>query len=103
MWDVALEHFHKSGRGDDIVLAHDQQRGSLQNANLLGCRPRDCRLLAWRIESTNLLIEKGRGWLLLQEVTRIRAGRRIRPSQGGFTFGAQLRHAGIAKASRSVS
>lgn len=88
MWDIALEHFHESGRGDNIVLAHNQQRGSLQAADLLGYRPRDCRLLAWRIERTNLLIEKGPGWLLLREVTRIRAGRRISPSQCGFTFSA---------------
>src|SRR5262245_13549424 len=103
MWDVALEHFHESGRGDDVVLAHDQQCGSPQGVDLLGGRPRGCHLLARRIEGTNLLIEKRLGRLLLWEVTRIRAGRRIRPGQGGFTFGTQLRHARIAKASRGVS
>src|SRR5215510_3412959 len=103
MWDVALEHFHESGRGDDVVLAHDQQCGSPQGVDLLGGRPRGCHLLARRIEGTNLLIEKRLGRLLLWEMTRIRAGRRIRPSQGGFTFGTQLRHAAIAKASRGVS
>src|SRR4029450_1558324 len=103
MRDIALEHFHESGWGDNVVLAHDQQRGSLQGANLLGGRPRNCCLLARRVERTNLLIEKGWGRLLLWEVTRIRAGERIRPGQGGFTFGAQLRHARIAKASRGVS
>src|SRR5690348_12541135 len=77
MRDIALEHFHQSRRGDNVVLAHDQQRGSLQGTDLLGGRSRDCRLLAWRIESANLLIEKGLGWLLLRKVTRICARRWI--------------------------
>src|SRR5262245_19172932 len=102
MWDIALEHFHESWWGDDVMLTHNQQRGSLQGADLFSCWSRHCRLLAWRIESANLLIEKSRGRLLLWEVRRIRAGRRICPGQGGFTFGTQLRHAGIAKASRGV-
>src|SRR5215510_8606837 len=103
MRDIALEHFHESWWGDDVVLAHNQQRGSLQGADLLGGWPRHCRLLAGWIERANLLIEKGRSRLLLRKVTCIRAGRRICSGQGGFTFGTQLRHAGIAKASRGVS
>src|SRR5512145_2943926 len=75
--DIALEHFHESRRGDNVVLAHDEQRGSPQGADLFGGRPRHCRLLAWRIESTKLLIEKGRSGLLLRKVTRIRTRRRI--------------------------
>src|SRR6516165_7118242 len=67
--DIALEHFHESWWGDDVVLAHNQQCGSLQGVDLLGGRPRHCRLLAGWIECANLLVEKSRGRLLLREMT----------------------------------
>src|SRR5262245_54159090 len=103
MWDVTLEHFHQGWWCDDVVLAHDQERGHLQGAHLLGHWPRDRRLMAWRIEGTNLLIEKSLGRLLLGEVTGISARRGIGLRQGGLTFSAELRHTGITEPARGVS
>src|SRR5262245_20925186 len=100
MWDIALEHFHNGWWGNDVVLTHNQQGGGPQGTDLLGGQSGDCHLVAWGIEGANLLIQESLCRLLLRKVPGIGAWRRVHPAQCSFTFGAQLRHAGVTKASR---